>query len=190
MESGTRARIYHDPQRPRSRHCEKCCSVPKACIDDDILKPAKAGYQSRSNGIVGSISTHRSVCGSGSYAVKRKTRESGLSDLKTRRCKPCEGGVEPLAPERVRVLLPQVQGWMLSDNGKSIGRSLQFKGFFRTMSFINAMAWIANQQGHHPDFDAGFNYCNVHFTTHAIGGLSENDFICAARLNALLDDET
>ena len=55
------------------------------------------------------------------------------------------------------------------------------------MSFINAMAWIVNQENHHPDFAAGYNYCEVGFTTHAIDGLSENDFICAAKVSALLD---
>jgi 4a-hydroxytetrahydrobiopterin dehydratase len=90
--------------------------------------------------------------------------------------------------ERAHLLLNQLPEWVISEDGKSITRSLQFKGFFRTMSFINAMAWMANQQGHHPDFSAGYNYCNVTFTTHAIGGLSENDFICAARVNALIDD--
>jgi 4a-hydroxytetrahydrobiopterin dehydratase len=55
------------------------------------------------------------------------------------------------------------------------------------MAFVNAMAWVANREDHHPDFTAGYNYCEVTFTTHAIDGLSENDFICAAKVNALLD---
>ena len=111
-----------------------------------------------------------------------------MGHLKTRHCGPCEGKTEPMQFDRALLLLNQLPGWEISDDGKSIKRGLQFKGFFRTMSFINAMAWMANQQGHHPDFSAGFNYCDVTFTTHAIGGLSENDFICAARVNALIDD--
>lgn len=84
-------------------------------------------------------------------------------------------------------LLADVEGWSLSDDGKMIRRRFEFRGFFRTMSFINAMAWVVNNEGHHPDFSAGYNYCDVGFTTHAIDGLSENDFICAAKVNSLLE---
>ncbi|GAB4174683.1 MAG: 4a-hydroxytetrahydrobiopterin dehydratase [Wenzhouxiangellaceae bacterium] len=108
--------------------------------------------------------------------------------LEQRKCVPCEGGTRPLDRERIDTLLAQVPGWSLSDDAKKITRRFEFKGFYKTMAFINAMAWIANQQAHHPDFEAGYNYCVVHFTTHAIDGLSENDFICAAKVNALLDD--
>ncbi len=108
--------------------------------------------------------------------------------LEQRKCIPCEGGMAPLTRDRIDTLLAQIPGWSLSDDGKRIGRRFEFKGFYKTMAFINAMAWIANQEGHHPDFDAGYNFCRVHFTTHAIDGLSENDFICAAKLNALLDE--
>jgi len=108
--------------------------------------------------------------------------------LQERKCTPCEGGTQPLERQRAETLLAQVPGWQLSDDGKRIRRRFEFKGFYKTMAFINAMAWVANQQGHHPDFEGGYNFCQVNFTTHAIDGLSENDFICAARLNALLDE--
>lgn len=85
-------------------------------------------------------------------------------------------------------MLREVEGWSLSEDGKMISRRFEFRGFYRTMAFINAMAWVVNNEGHHPDFSAGYNYCEVGFTTHAIDGLSENDFICAAKLNALHDD--
>jgi 4a-hydroxytetrahydrobiopterin dehydratase len=112
-----------------------------------------------------------------------------MSDsLKERKCTPCEGGTQPLDAERIATFLAQVPGWQASDDGKRIYRRFEFKGFYKTMAFINAMAWIANQEGHHPDFEAGYNFCLVHFQTHAINGLSENDFVCAAKLNALLDD--
>jgi len=110
-----------------------------------------------------------------------------LSKLLEKHCKPCEGGVDPLSPTRVSQYLEQVPGWIAAPDGKSISRKFEFRGFFRTMSFINALAWIANQQGHHPDFSAGYNYCDVLFTTHAVKGLTENDFICASRVNALLE---
>lgn len=111
-----------------------------------------------------------------------------MGGLANRHCKPCEGGAEPLDEARVHRLLDQVPGWSLSPDGKGIRRRFEFKGFFRTMAFINALAWVAHRQGHHPDFNAGYNACEVLFTTHAIGGLSENDFICASRVNALLEN--
>ena len=109
-------------------------------------------------------------------------------DLSKRHCEPCEGGVAPMEREQAEELLAELNGWELSGDGKMISRRFEFRGFFRTMSFINAMAWVVNKEGHHPDFSAGYNYCKVGFTTHAIDGLSENDFICAAKINALLGD--
>jgi len=108
-------------------------------------------------------------------------------DLTDRHCKPCEGGVAPLGRDEAEATLDQVPGWELADDAKSIHRRFQFKGFYSTMAFVNAMAWVANREDHHPDFTTGYNYCDVTFTTHAIDGLSENDFICAAKVNALLD---
>ncbi|MEJ8566860.1 4a-hydroxytetrahydrobiopterin dehydratase [Elongatibacter sediminis] len=108
--------------------------------------------------------------------------------LTDRHCEPCEGGVDPLDRQRAETLLGQLTGWELAEDGKSIHRRFEFKGFYKCVGFINAMAWIANQEGHHPDFSAGYNYCEVTFTTHAIDGLSENDFICAAKVDALLHD--
>lgn len=113
---------------------------------------------------------------------------SAESDLKERHCKPCEGGVDPMVRDHARELVEQVPGWQLAADTKSISRRFEFKGFYRTMAFVNAVAWVANREDHHPDFTAGYNYCEVTFTTHAVKGLSENDFICAAKINALLED--
>ncbi len=110
-----------------------------------------------------------------------------MSSLETKQCKPCEGGMDPLSSAHAAILLDQVSGWDMCQDGRAIRRNFQFKGFHSTMSFVNALAWIANQQGHHPDFDAGYDTCRVTFTTHAISGLSENDFICASRINALME---
>jgi 4a-hydroxytetrahydrobiopterin dehydratase len=106
-------------------------------------------------------------------------------DLTDRHCKPCEGGVDPMSREEAQTAMTEVEGWELSEDGLCIHRRFEFKGFYKCMAFINAMAWIANNENHHPDFAAGYNYCDVTFTTHAINGLSENDFICAAKINAL-----
>ncbi len=88
--------------------------------------------------------------------------------------------------EEAEATMDQVPGWELSEDGTTLTRRFEFKGFYKCMSFINAMAWIANSENHHPDFSAGYNYCVVNFTTHAIDGLSENDFICAAKVNELM----
>ena len=111
-----------------------------------------------------------------------------ICDLTDRHCVPCEGGVPTLTRTEAETLLADVPGWELAGDVKSIHRRFEFKGFYKCMSFINAMAWVANAENHHPDFSAGYNFCEVTFTTHAIDGLSDNDFICAAKINALLDD--
>lgn len=109
-----------------------------------------------------------------------------MNDLNAKHCKPCEGGVSPMSKVEAQRLLEQVPSWTLSDDGKSVHREFKFKNFHRTMEFVNALAWIAHQEDHHPDLEVGYNRCAVRYSTHAIGGLSENDFICAAKVDALL----
>lgn len=108
-----------------------------------------------------------------------------MTELSKRKCEACEGGVEPLSVEKAKDLLAKVDGWEINDDGTVITRVFEFKGFYKTMAFVNAVAWIANQELHHPDMELSFNRCVIHFTTHAINGLSENDFICAAKINEL-----
>jgi 4a-hydroxytetrahydrobiopterin dehydratase len=108
------------------------------------------------------------------------------SDLRARHCVPCEGGTPPLGAGRVAALLAQLPGW--EQEAGRIGRTFQFKNWCQTMAFVNAVAWIAHRENHHPDLEVGYNRCRVSYTTHAIGGLSENDFICAAKVEALLAD--
>ena len=117
----------------------------------------------------------------------RSVQGAGLENLKDKHCKPCEGGVCPLDEHHSIQHLEHLPGWELAEDRSSIVRTLRFKDFLDTISFINAMAYMSEQQGHHPDFSAGYNYCEVRYTTHAIGGLSENDFICAAKINDLLE---
>jgi 4a-hydroxytetrahydrobiopterin dehydratase len=83
------------------------------------------------------------------------------------------------------VLLRLDEGWQLSADATHIQREFRFKDFFRTMSFVNAVAHVSNIEDHHPDLEVGYGYCRVRFMTHAIRGLSENDFICAAKVDAL-----
>ncbi|NLG75242.1 MAG: 4a-hydroxytetrahydrobiopterin dehydratase [Xanthomonadaceae bacterium] len=109
-----------------------------------------------------------------------------MTDLLQKRCKPCEGGVAPLSKPEAEALMKQLHGdWRLAEDAKSIRREWRFKNFYRTMSFVNAVAHIANTEDHHPDLEIGYGYCRMKFNTHAIGGLSENDFICAAKVDAL-----
>lgn len=109
-----------------------------------------------------------------------------MSDLVSRQCSPCEGGVEPLHADQVFRYLRQLPGWAANEAMDTISKRFQFADFHETMAFINAKAWVSHQQDHHPDFSAGYHHCEVRYTTHAIDGLSENDFICAAKIEALL----
>ena len=109
-----------------------------------------------------------------------------MTELNEMKCLPCEGGVEPLSVAKARELSGQLHSdWTLAGDGKSIRRELKFKDFYRTMSFVNAVAHVANLEDHHPDLEVGYGYCNIKFTTHAIKGLSENDFICAAKIDRI-----
>ena len=107
------------------------------------------------------------------------------SDLASGKCKPCEGGVAPLKEPEVRNLLQQLDGW--EQAGGRIAKNYVFKNYYQTMAFVNATAWISHREDHHPDVTVGYNRCRVEYTTHAIGGLSENDFICAAKLDKLFE---
>ena len=108
-----------------------------------------------------------------------------MNELARKKCKPCEGGVAPLGPEQVKPFLKGLQGWSL--DGGQIAKTYDFKNFFETMAFVNAAAWISHREDHHPDMLVGYNRCRVSYITHAIDGLSENDFICAAKLDALFE---
>jgi 4a-hydroxytetrahydrobiopterin dehydratase len=109
-----------------------------------------------------------------------------MSELAQRKCRPCEGGTPPLAGAAARELLRQLTGgWSLDAQEKALRREFRFRDFYRTMSFVNALAHIANIEDHHPDLEVGYNYCRVTFTTHAVGGLSENDFVCAAKTDLI-----
>jgi 4a-hydroxytetrahydrobiopterin dehydratase len=113
-------------------------------------------------------------------------KQPATEALSERRCKPCEGGVAPLsAPEAQRALAELSSEWRLIEDGKAIKREFSFRDFFRTMSFVNALAHIANAEDHHPDLEVGYNYCRVRYSTHAIGGLSDNDLICAAKIDRI-----
>ena len=104
-------------------------------------------------------------------------------DLVQKKCVPCEGGVPKLKPEEIEKFLQEISGWSLE--GEKIKKTFQFKNFLKAMKFVNQMAEIAEQEGHHPDFTVHYNQVEVTIWTHAIGGLSENDFILAAKIDQL-----
>jgi 4a-hydroxytetrahydrobiopterin dehydratase len=109
------------------------------------------------------------------------------SDLSSRHCESCEGIGAALTKEQVNNLMPQLaEGWEVSSHHNEIKKSFSFSNFYETMAFVNALAWIANVENHHPDLEVGYNYCHVRFSTHALKGLSHNDFICAAKTDKLL----
>ena len=109
-----------------------------------------------------------------------------MSQLTEKKCVPCEGGIDPLSPAQAAALLQQLQPeWKLADDAKSLHREWKFRNFYHTMSFVNAVAHIANAEDHHPDIECGWGYCRIKYSTHAINGLSENDFICAAKIDGI-----
>ena len=111
--------------------------------------------------------------------------------LEEQHCTPCRGDGVVVTAKRAHKLLRQLNpAWRISDDGRALVRELAFPTFDRSLGFVNRLAWLAQEQGHHPDFTVAAYHCTVSFTTHALGGLSENDFICAARLDAIIGGES
>ena len=109
-----------------------------------------------------------------------------MTGLRDRRCVACAAGTPPLAGARVADLRAALApAWQLDAAGAALTRDVRFANFHETMAFVNAVAWIAHAEDHHPDLEVGYGHCRVTFSTHSVGGLSENDFICAAKVDAL-----
>ena len=106
-----------------------------------------------------------------------------MTNLLHRKCAALEGE-SPMSDAAIRDHLAQVSGWRL--NQGSIEKAYSFKNFLETVAFVNALAWICNTEDHHPELAVNFSRCVVRFNTHAVGGISINDFICAAKANALV----
>lgn len=110
-----------------------------------------------------------------------------VDKLADRTCKPCEGGVEPLTADQATALLAALHDdWSVSEDGLEIRREFSFPAYSRSLGFANAVAWIAISEGHHPVITLSYSTCHVSYTTHAINGLSDNDFICAAKIDRLV----
>ena len=106
-----------------------------------------------------------------------------MSNLLHQRCQAISGGA-PMSDAAVRDHLAQVSGWHLSDG--AIEKTFAFQNYHETISFVNALAWIANTEDHHPELAVSYNRCVVRYSTHSIHGISVNDFICAAKADALI----
>ena len=110
---------------------------------------------------------------------------SDLIPLAQAHCFPRQGGEHLLGEARVRELLPQVAGWELVEDGKALRKTFRFDDYYRTMAFVNALAYVAHAQDHHPDLGVYYDHVVVRYSTHDVGGLSDNDFICAAKAEQL-----
>ncbi len=109
-----------------------------------------------------------------------------MEDLTKKKCVPCEGDAMPLDKERAGGYLRMAPRWTLDVSGKKIYRAFPFKDFAEAMVFVNKVAGIAEGEGHHPDIYIFYNKVNLELWTHNIGGLSENDFIVAAKVNEVM----
>jgi 4a-hydroxytetrahydrobiopterin dehydratase len=105
--------------------------------------------------------------------------------LREKRCTACKPGTPALTDTEINLLLPAISGWELRSG--QISKAHQFKDYHHTMAFVNAVAWLAHREDHHPDLEVGYNRCVVRYSTHSVKGLSENDFICAAKVDALME---
>ncbi|MGH2444162.1 MAG: 4a-hydroxytetrahydrobiopterin dehydratase [Chloroflexota bacterium] len=110
-----------------------------------------------------------------------------MTELAERRCVACEGGAEPLSAEQVGDLARQVPAWTVRE--QTLVREITVKNFKAALALVNSIGAVAEQENHHPDIAiTGWNHVKIELTTHAMGGLSENDFILAAKITSLMDD--
>lgn len=108
------------------------------------------------------------------------------SPLAQSRCTPRRGAEHRIDATRAAGLLRDLPDWSVVEDGQAITRTFRFPDYYRTMAFVNALAYIAHEQDHHPDLGVHYDRCVVRYSTHDVGGLSENDFICAAKADALV----
>ncbi|WP_395787215.1 4a-hydroxytetrahydrobiopterin dehydratase [Aquimonas sp.] len=109
-----------------------------------------------------------------------------LSDLASQRCQPRRGAEHLLLPSRSEAALTALPGWAVVENGEALSKTYNFADYYRTLAFVNALAFVAHAEDHHPDLSVHYNRCVVRFSTHDVGGLSENDLICAAKVETLI----
>lgn len=111
-----------------------------------------------------------------------------MTQLEQERCLACEGGIKPLKGQEAQSFLAKIKGWTINSDDTEISQTFKFKNYYHTMAFVNAIAWVSHAENHHPDLEVSYNSCRVRYSTHAILGLSKNDFICAAKVDALAEN--
>lgn len=110
---------------------------------------------------------------------------SAATDLADRTCQEIPKGTPPMDDQQIAAHLADLPGWERTSDGKAIAKLFKLKNFYETMSLVNAVAHIANTQNHHPDLSVSYNTCRVQYSTHTVGGTSENDLICAAKIERI-----
>lgn len=100
-------------------------------------------------------------------------------------CTPRKGPGDAVSADRIDELARLIAEWRVDRDAGQLRREFRFPDFHHTMGFVNAVAYMANREDHHPDLEVGYNYCRMRWSTHDVGGLSLNDFICAAKVDAL-----
>ncbi len=108
------------------------------------------------------------------------TKMTSTPDWADKKSKPPKAGTPPMTKPQIRAALNTLTGWKFI--GGEIAKTYPFKNYYQTMAFVNAIAWVSHAEDHHPDLEVGYNKCRVRYSTHSIGGISENDFICAAKV--------
>jgi 4a-hydroxytetrahydrobiopterin dehydratase len=120
--------------------------------------------------------------------MRPSRKESPMTDLiplPDAHCIPRKGSEHRLSEARIRELMPELPGWELVENGHALKKTFTFKNYYRTMAYVNALAYMAHAEDHHPDLGVHYDRCVVRYSTHDVGGLSENDFICAAKAETI-----
>lgn len=109
-----------------------------------------------------------------------------MRELLERRSRELPKGTPPLPRAEIERVLAELPGWSLEDDGKKLAKAYEFSNFHETMAFVNALAWVVHQEDHHPELEVSYKRCRAVFWTHTVGGVSENDLICAAKVDALV----
>ena len=122
-----------------------------------------------------------------SYQTKGSPMSNSSSTLADKHSHPIKPGTAALTANYVSEQLGHLPGWQQKDG--AISKAFPFKNYYETMAFVNAVAWISHKEDHHPDMEVGYNRCKVTYSTHSVGGLSEKDFECAAKVDRLLKSE-
>ena len=112
-----------------------------------------------------------------------RSRVRSMSELANKKCVPCEGGVSPLTREEAEKFLSELKGWNIREDNKQISKEYTFKNFVEALAFANKIGELAESEGHHPDMHVSWGKVGIDLSTHSIGGLSENDFVLAAKID-------